>query len=128
MQAFLSSKYCTVSINSLLQNRTCVCYNKSILIAKGCYYMKIVKNKLIKMESVTHTTGDIEPIRFDFENEDHTIQKIEVKSVLGHQETNYVGQACIRYICIAEVDNLETMFELKYQIATHRWVISRILS
>lgn len=87
-----------------------------------------INNIPVQMVSVVNTTGDMIPLRFRFEQEDHTIQTVVIEKTLMSQETNYVGQRCIRYTCRAVVGAEKVLFELKYLVESHKWVLSRLLT
>ena len=90
--------------------------------------MDLMNNIPVQMISVINTTGDMMPLKFRYEANDHSIRTVVVTKTMGRQETNYVGQQCIRYLCKAEVDQKETIFEMKYLVVSHRWVISQVLT
>jgi len=85
-------------------------------------------NVPVQMISVCSTVGNLTPMRFRFENEDHTLETITVDSVLGHKETNFNGIREIQYTCRATIHNTCRIFILKYSVGTTRWRLSQILS
>lgn len=87
-----------------------------------------INNHAVQMVSVVNTTGDMIPLRFRFEQEDHTLQTVVIEKVLTSQETNYVGQRCIRYTCRAIIGEQNILFELKYLVESHKWVLSKLLT
>ncbi len=88
----------------------------------------IMANMPVQMIAVVNTTGDMIPLRFRFEGEDHTIQTVNIEKTLSVQECNYVGQLCMKYICKAVWNNREYLFEMKYLVASHKWVLSQLLN
>lgn len=82
----------------------------------------------IQMISVCSTVGELTPMRFRFENEDHTIETVHVDEVLGRKDTNFNGIREIQYTCRADIGGMCKLFILKYSISTTRWRLSQILS
>jgi len=87
-----------------------------------------INNVPVQMFSVISTTGDMIPLRFRFEAEDHTIQTIVIAETLAKQECNYVGQQCIKYTCKSVAEEREILFEMKYLVGSHKWVLSKVLN
>lgn len=89
------------------------------------------KNNIpVQMIPLVDTTGDMRPLIFRYEDENHGIQTVKVDNTLSIQECNYVGQRCIKCICKAAVKGAEReiLFEMKYLIESHKWIFSKLLS
>ena len=69
-----------------------------------------MSNIQIEMISVCGVDGSLTPLRFRLENEEH--------------------QLCtdaIQYLCKAEVQGREKLFELRYAIRSHSWCLFRVV-
>lgn len=81
----------------------------------------------IQMISVCSTNGDLLPLRFRYEDSEHLLQTVHVLETVFKKEINYVGIEAFLYTCKANIDGKEKMFELKYTVKTHKWVLFRIV-
>jgi len=90
--------------------------------------MSNINNVPIQMFSMTNTTGEMVPLRFRFEDSEHLIRTIHINQILGSQEHNYVGQQCVKYICSTVQDSKEVLFEVKYMLTSHKWILSKLLN
>lgn len=82
----------------------------------------------IQLYSACNTVGELTPIWFRFETEEHTIESIRIEKIISHKEQNFCGAAYISFICSAVCDNRMRIFELRYSINTHKWSLFQILS
>lgn len=89
--------------------------------------MESAINIPIQMRSVTDTTGKITPIKFKFKTNENIIKEVNILNTVNYKEINYAGIKAILFTCKASLDNKENMFELKYMLLTHVWVLYRIL-
>jgi len=87
-----------------------------------------INNIPVQVITVVDTTGDMTPLRFRYEAEDHSLQTVNIEKTISRQDCNYVGQQCVKYVCKAVKDEREVLFEMKYLIASHKWVLSKILN
>lgn len=69
--------------------------------------------------------GDLRPLRFRYEDALHTIHTIPIEQITDTRKTNFVGIEAIHYICKGTEDGKEHLYELKYTINTHKWVLFR---
>ena len=79
----------------------------------------------VQLFCVVSTLGDMTPIQFRYEDEEHRINTVRITQVLSHKETQYAGTKAILYTCSAVIGEREVYFELRYNIETHRWVFNR---
>lgn len=82
----------------------------------------------IQMIACCSTNGEIPPLRFRYESQDHELITVNISSVLGHKNTEIAGLKEIQYTCTADINNMTKIFILKYSISTHKWKILKILS
>ena len=71
--------------------------------------------------------GEMHPLRFQYEDEKHLIHTIQIDRVTDRRKTNYVGIDAIHYICKGQDGEKEHMYELRYAIGTHKWVLFRMI-
>ncbi len=76
--------------------------------------MKIL-NEPIKVMAVFYTNGQIEPVKFRFED---TVVKIE--RIMKTYEENIVGNTRIVFVCL---HNGKDIYELKYELSSKTWYL-----
>ena len=86
-----------------------------------------VVNQAIEMISVCAVDGEIQPLRFRYEDARHHLHTVRVEEVLMVKEVKYVGLPGFQYFCRARVGQEEKLFELRYAVKTHRWVLFRMI-
>ena len=85
-------------------------------------------NQPIQMISVCDIDGEIRPLRFRFEDQTHHIITVTIQEVMVVKEINYVGIQSYLYICKAVIGSMLQLFELRYTIKSHRWVLFRMIT
>lgn len=90
--------------------------------------MEQVLNIPIQMISCCSTAGNITPMRFRFENPDHTMETVNVDSVLAHKDVSYNGINEMVFTCQATINGIARLFTLKYNIRSHKWIMFRMLA
>ena len=70
-------------------------------------------------------SGEIRPLRFRMENEEHQLMRVDVDEVISCREVQYVGIEAQIFLCRATVGEKEALFELKYTIRSHNWCLLR---
>ncbi len=70
-------------------------------------------------------SGEIRPLRFRMEGEDHRLIRINVDEVISCRKVQYVGIEAQIFLCRATVYGKKAMFELKYTIRSHSWCLLR---
>ena len=79
----------------------------------------------VQVISLCGADGQMQPLRFRFEDEEHRMHTVHILEVLDTRAVTYVGIEAFRYLCKAEEDGIGRLFELNYTVRSHRWVISR---
>ena len=69
--------------------------------------------------------GDLRPLRFRYEDRQHQIHTVQVEQVADIRKVEFVGIEAILYLCKAKTDGKEHLYELKYTVQTHKWVLFR---
>lgn len=84
-------------------------------------------NLPIEMLCVCGTDGNLSPLRFRIEDEEHRLQTVVISQVLCSKPIRYVGVEAIQYLCKAESEGKERLFELRYTLQTHAWTVFRMV-
>ena len=74
---------------------------------------------------VYSANGDIRPLRFRMEDEDHQLLRVDIDEIISCREVQYVGIEAHIFLCRAMVQGQKTLFELKYTIRSHSWCLLR---
>lgn len=74
---------------------------------------------------VCNACGEIRPLRFRMEDEAHQLLRVNIDEIISVKEIQYVGIEAYIFLCRAEVEGREWLFELKYTIRTHSWCLLR---
>lgn len=74
---------------------------------------------------VYSANGDIRPLRFRMEDEDHQLLRVDIDEIISCREVQYVGIEAHVFLCRATVRGRKTLFELKYTIRSHSWCLLR---
>jgi len=85
-------------------------------------------NLPIEMISFCSIDGRLRPLRFRFEDSEHQLHTIHILEILSEKELIYVGRPGRQYLCRATVGHQEKVFELRYAVKDHRWLLFRMLS
>lgn len=75
--------------------------------------------------SVCSASGDIRPLRFRIENDQHDLLRIDIDEVISMKPVQFVGIEAQIFLCRATVNGKQWIFELKYTIRTHTWCFMR---
>lgn len=75
--------------------------------------------------SVCSASGDIRPLRFRMEDENHQLLRVDIDEVVSSKEVQYVGIEAQIFLCRATVREKKWLFELKYTIRSHTWCLLR---
>ena len=75
--------------------------------------------------SVCSANGDIRPLRFRMEDEDHQLLRVNIDEVVSTKFIQHVGVEAQIFLCRAVVKGKSTLFELRYTIRSHNWCLLR---
>ena len=84
-------------------------------------------NLQVEMISVCATDGTLTPLRFRLEDEAHCLQTVAISRVLSRKVIQYAGVDAIQYLCKANMDGKERLFELRYTVRTHCWSLFQMV-
>ena len=82
-------------------------------------------NTPVDVICVCSACGEIRPLRFRMENEEHRLMRIDIDEVISTKKIQYVGIEAHIYLCRAMVEGVQWLFELKYTIRSHSWCLFR---
>ncbi len=74
---------------------------------------------------VCSADGDIRPLRFRMEDEEHRLLKIDIEEVISARDVQFVGIEARIFLCSAVVGQKKWLFELRYTIRSHSWCFLR---
>lgn len=75
--------------------------------------------------SMCSAGGEIRPLRFRMEDEDHQLLRIDIDEIISCKPIQYVGIEAQIFLCRATVKGKRTLFELRYTIRSHSWCLLR---
>ncbi len=82
-------------------------------------------SKKIEVIAAWDTSGQLRPLRFRFEEDDHTLRRVSVDQVISVREVAFVGVEAFIFLCKAREEERERIFELRYNIRSHDWQLLR---
>ena len=88
--------------------------------------MEIV-NKPVEMISFCAIDGALRPLRFRYEDERRQARTVRIREILSIKQSTLLGIPNIIYLCRAMLDGRDHLFELRYAIHTHTWVLHRVM-
>lgn len=74
---------------------------------------------------IVSTLGELRPVWFRYEDEEHRIIRANIREILSCEEKRLAGGKEIVYTCTVETDGIIALVELKYVINSHKWILSR---
>ncbi|MBZ9688628.1 hypothetical protein G9F72_020085 [Clostridium estertheticum] len=80
----------------------------------------------IEMVSYTDDKGAIRPIRFRMQMVNEPMQVIKIDKVIVKDTEKLAGNLMLVYKCQSLIGNDIKLFELKYEIATCKWILFKI--
>lgn len=86
--------------------------------------MKVVAKK-IEMIAYFDEDGKIKPIRFRLK-EDDSNTVVKINKIITIDSEKYCGNKMLVYTCSAVINNVEKIFEIKFDIEGHRWILFKI--
>ncbi|MBU3099816.1 MULTISPECIES: hypothetical protein [Clostridium] len=80
----------------------------------------------IEMVSYTDNKGNIKPVRFRMQIGDEPMQVIKIDKVIVKDTQRFAGNIMTVYKCQSLIGNSIKLFEIKYELATCRWILYKI--
>lgn len=87
--------------------------------------MKVVA-KAIKMIAFFEDQGQMTPIRFRIEEDGQEAVTIKVDQICSVNLEKLAGNKMYVFKCQSVIDGIERPYELKYDLATCRWMLFKI--
>ena len=87
--------------------------------------MKVLEQP-IELISYTNDKGDISPLRFRIQIGDEPLKVIKIDKVIFKQLEKFAGNPMILYRCQSREENIEKIFEIKYELNTCKWMLYKI--
>ena len=82
-----------------------------------------VQNLPIQVLSCCGTCGDLQPLRFRYEDRAHSVHTVSITEIVDGRKVEYVGLEAFLFLCKARLEDREKLYELRYTVATHRWTL-----
>ena len=79
----------------------------------------------VEVLSFCSADGQIRPLRFRLEDEDHQLVRVDIDEVISVKQIQYVGIEAFVFLCRATLQGKKWLFELKYTVRTHTWCLLR---
>ena len=87
--------------------------------------MKVVARP-IEMVAWTDTKGIINPVRFKIIKEDGTNSVVKIDKIISVDKEKLAGNNMLVYQCQSSVNGADKLYEIKYELATCRWILFKI--
>ena len=84
-----------------------------------------MKNYPVDVICICSANGDIRPLRFRMESENHQLLRVDIDEIVSCSQVQYVGIEAQIFLCRATVEERKKLFELKYTIRSHTWCLMR---
>ena len=84
-------------------------------------------NKPIEMISCCNTLGEIVPIKFRMESDEHQVIVASIHEVVYKKESHIAGMQTLEYGCKIKIDGREQLVEVSYHVHQHRWLMKKII-
>jgi hypothetical protein len=82
--------------------------------------------KQIKMIAWFAENGILTPLKFQIKGEGNELVTIKVDNITERGEEKLAGNRMMIYRCQSEIDGLEKMYELKYEVGTCKWFLYKM--
>ena len=83
--------------------------------------MKVV-SKSIDVIAFFEKDGGVKPLRFRI-SEDEEEKVIKINRVVNREIEKLAGNVMEKFVCIASVNGIERIFEIKYELLTKKWIL-----
>lgn len=79
----------------------------------------------VEMIAKFTAAGQPRPVKFRIEN-DLGRHEFKVDVIVCQEEERLAGNRMIKYQCQSVIRGIQTIFELKYEVATCKWYLSKM--
>lgn len=87
--------------------------------------MHIVR-KPIEVAAWFERDGNPHPIKFRFVGDDEAWATIKIGKIITVQKEKLAGNPMYVFRCQSEIDGLQKVYELKYELETCKWMLFKI--
>ena len=84
-------------------------------------------NRPVEMISTCGPDGALRPARFRVAAEDGALVTVYIRQIRAAEELRHAGIESVRFTCLAVMGGRLRLFELRYVVREHRWVLWRFL-
>lgn len=70
---------------------------------------------------VCSACGKMRPLRFQVEDAAHQMVRVNIEEVVSIKSVTHVGAEALIYLCRAQVQGIQRLFELKYSVRSQTW-------
>ncbi|MHC1719190.1 MAG: hypothetical protein AB9844_00570 [Clostridiaceae bacterium] len=85
-----------------------------------------VMNHPIEVISYTDDKGEIRPIRFRLQIGDEPLKVIKIDQIILKQVEKLAGNKMLLFRCQTLEENVERIFEIKYEFNTCKWFLYKM--
>ncbi len=80
------------------------------------------------IEVIAHFSmdGKLTPYRLKYQTSDERCIVIKINQVMTQQTDFYTGNMIYVYDCSAVINNIEQLFQIKYELKSCKWFLSKI--
>lgn len=83
------------------------------------------RNLPIQVLSCCDTCGNLQPLRFRFEDREHSVHTVSVTEIVDGRRVEYVGLEAFVFSLQGPSRWAGKLYELRYTVATHRWTLAK---
>lgn len=80
----------------------------------------------IEVISYTDNKGDIRPLRFRFQMDDDSLKVVKIDKIMFKEIEKFAGNNMLVFKCQSLINNVEHIFEVKYELNTCKWILYKI--
>ena len=80
-------------------------------------------NRPVEMIAVCSPEGQLSPARFRVKGDDGEQLVVRIRRIRDKELVPYMGVETFRFVCTAVIGGRERVFELRYSVRDHRWVL-----
>lgn len=100
-------------------------YNLDVSKLQAGELMKVLA-KPVDMVCWFEKTGIPHPVRFKITNEDETEAVIRIDRVISLDKERLAGNEMLVFKCQSVINNIQKLYELKYELSTCKWILFKI--
>lgn len=84
-------------------------------------------NAPVEMIATCSPEGELRPARFRVRGKDGDMITVRIRRIRDREEIPLFGIESFRFVCTGLIADRERVFELRYNVRCHRWVLWRFL-